>query len=360
MRKCEPQNINRPKMKISNFEIGTGHKPFIIAEMSGNHNQSLERAKQIIKAAAGTGVHAIKLQTYTAETMTINQRGGLFDILDKNSLWYGRNLFELYEEAHTPWEWHKPLFDYASSLGLICFSTPFDETAVDFLESLNTPCYKIASFENTDQPLLKKVAKTGKPVIMSTGIATIGDIGESVQLLKDNGCGGVMLLKCTSTYPASPENTNLLTIPALQQIFPDCIIGLSDHTMGIGASIASVALGARVIEKHFTINRADGGVDSAFSMEPAEMRSLVIESETAFLAIGKVQLGIQKAEEKSKIFKRSIYVVKDIEAGETFTKENIRVIRPGDGLPPKYFDIVSGRTAKVKLKKGTPMTMNYL
>src|SRR5678815_2291979 len=295
-------------MQIADFTVGLSSKPFIIAEMSGNHNRSLGRAKEIIKAAADTGAHAVKLQTYTADTMTINHKGGLFDITDKNSLWYGRNLYELYEEAHTPWEWHKPLFD---------------ETAVDFLESMDVPCYKIASFENTDHPLLKKVAQTGKPVVMSTGIADISDIRESVQVLKQNGCTEIVLLKCTSTYPATPENTNLVTIPELQKIFPDCMIGLSDHTMGIGASIASVALGARVIEKHFTLSRADGGVDSAFSMEPAEMKSLVIESERAFLALGKVQLTVQKAEEKSRIFKRSIYVVDDIKDGEIFTKRNI-------------------------------------
>lgn len=344
--------------KIGSFPIGEDTKPFIIAEMSGNHNRSIERAKEIIKAAADSGAHAIKLQTYTADTMTIDHRGGLFDITDKNSLWYGRNLYDLYEEAHTPWDWHKPLFDYAKELGLICFSSPFDETAVDFLETLDVPCYKIASFENTDHPLIKKVAKTGKPVIMSTGIANISDIVESVNVLKENGCKHIVLLKCTSTYPSTPENTNLLTIPVLQQIFPDCVIGLSDHTMGVGASIASVVLGARVIEKHFTIRRADGGVDSTFSMEPAEMNALVVESERAFLALGKVQLTVQKAEEKSQAFKRSIYVVKDIKAGEVFTKENVRVIRPGDGLEPKYFETLIGKTAKLDLKRGTPVKMN--
>jgi len=343
------------KIKISNKIISLEDKPFIIAEMSGNHNQSLDRAKEIIRIAAETGAHAVKLQTYTADTMTINHRGGLFDITDKNSLWYGRNLYELYEEAHTPWEWHKPLFDYANELGLIAFSTPFDETAVDFLETLNAPCYKVASFENTDHPLLKRIARTGKPVIMSTGVANLSDIVESVQVLRDNGSREIVLLKCTSTYPATPENTNLVTIPALQQIFPDCIIGLSDHTMGIGASLASVALGARVIEKHFTTNRADGGVDSAFSMEPAEMKALVIESERAFLALGGVQLTVQKAEEKNKIFKRSIYVVKGIQKGEVFTKENIRVIRPGDGLQPKFYENLIGVAAKKSLQRGSPL-----
>jgi pseudaminic acid synthase len=345
---------------IGNITIGDNCKPFIIAEMSGNHNQSMTRAKEIIKAAADTGVHAIKLQTYTADTLTIDHRGGLFDITDKNSLWYGRNLYELYQEAHTPWDWHRPLFDYARQLGLVCFSTPFDETAVDFLEMLNVPCYKVASFENTDHPLLRKVAKTGKPVIMSIGIADVTDIIESVKVLKDNGCSQIILLKCTSTYPATPENTNLVTIPILKQIFPDCIIGLSDHTMGIGVSVASIALGARVIEKHFTINRADGGVDSAFSMEPNEMKDLVVESERAFLSLGKVQLTIQKAEEKSKTFKRSIYVVKDIKEGEKFTMDNIRIIRPGDGMAPKNYETILGKRSKCNISKGVPMKADYI
>jgi pseudaminic acid synthase len=342
-------------VKIGTIDIGVDHKPFIIAEMSGNHNQSLERAKEIIKAAADCGAHAVKLQTYTADTMTIDHRGGLFDITDKKSLWYGRNLYELYQEAHTPWAWHKPLFDYAKELGILCFSTPFDETAVDFLETLDVPFYKIASFENTDHPLLKKVASTGKPVIMSTGIANLTDIIESVQVLKQNGCRDLVLLKCTSTYPSTPENTNLLTIPVLQEIFPDCSIGLSDHTMGVGAAVASVTLGVRVIEKHFTLSRAEGGVDSAFSLEPAEMKSLVVESERAFLSLGRVQLDMQLVEKNSKQFKRSIYVVEDIKAGEAFTKKNIRVIRPGDGLEPKYYDSLIGNRAKEDIKKGTPL-----
>ncbi len=346
-------------MKIGNITVSNETKPFIIAEMSGNHNQSLERAKEIITRAAQTGVNAVKLQTYTADTMTINQRGGLFDINDTKSLWHGRNLYELYEEAHTPWEWHRPLFDHAKKLGILCFSTPFDETAVDFLESLDVPCYKIASFENTDHPLLRKVAKTGKPVIMSTGLADLSDIVEAVEVLQDNGCNDIVLLKCTSTYPASPENTNLVTIPVLEKIFTKCLIGLSDHTMGIGVSVASVALGARVIEKHFTLSRAEGGVDSAFSMEPHEMTALVQEAERAFLAMGRVQVSIQKAEEKSKQFKRSVYVVKDISVGERFTRENIRIIRPGDGLEPKYYDKVLGQTATINLKRGTPLRFNF-
>ncbi|MCC5946013.1 MAG: pseudaminic acid synthase [Bernardetiaceae bacterium] len=343
-------------IKIENLTIGQNHKPFIIAEMSGNHNQSLERALQIVDAAAEAGAHAIKLQTYTADTMTLK---GILKIEDKNSLWYGRELYELYEEAYTPWEWHKPIFERAKEKGMLCFSTPFDETAVDFLEDLGVSFYKIASFENNDLPLLKKVAQTGKPVIISTGAATLSQINEAVESLRNNGCKDLVLLKCTSTYPATPENTNLLTIPHLSQAF-DCLVGLSDHTMGIGAAVASVALGARVIEKHFTLRRADGGVDSAFSIEPQELKSLVIESERAFLALGKVQYGVQKAEEKSLIFKRSIYAVADIKAGENLTTQNIRVIRPGYGLQPKYYETLLGKTAHKAIKKGTPLSWENL
>jgi len=342
--------------RIGNHTVGHGQKPFIIAEMSGNHNQSLERALAIVEAAAKAGAHAIKLQTYTADTMTMP---GAFTITDNNSLWAGRELYDLYKEAYTPWDWHQPIFDRAHELGLVVFSSPFDETAVDFLETLNVPLYKIASFENTDWPLLKKVASTGKPVIMSTGAATLAEIDDAVRVLRENGCQDLVLLKCTSTYPATPENTNLLTIPHLHQIY-NCPVGLSDHTMGIGASVAAVALGACVIEKHFTLSRAEGGVDSAFSLEPAELAALVIESERAYLALGNIQYGVQKAEEKSRMFKRSIYVAKDIAAGEKLSSENLRVIRPGDGLAPKFLDHVIGKEAKSALKAGTPLTWENL
>jgi pseudaminic acid synthase len=343
-------------IQVQNKPIGVNHPPFIIAEMSGNHNQSLDRALKIVDAAAQAGAHAIKLQTYTADTMTIS---GAYTINDENSLWKGRELYDLYKEAYTPWEWHKPIFDRAKDHGLIAFSSPFDETAVDFLESLDAPLYKIASFENTDWPLLKKVASTGKPVIMSTGVANLSDIDEAVRVLRSNGCSELILLKCTSTYPASPENTNIVTIPHMANLF-NCHIGLSDHTMGIGAAVAAVALGARVIEKHFTLHRADGGVDSAFSLEPEELKALVVESERAYLALGHIQYGVQKAEEKSKFFKRSIYVFKDIQSGETFTKENIRVIRPGDGLAPKFFEQVLGKQAKQSIKAGTALTWEMI
>lgn len=340
---------------IEHITIGEKQKPFVIAEMSGNHNQSLERAIAIIDSAAASGAHAVKLQTYTPETMTINATGGLFDINDADSLWKGRNLFDLYKEAHTPWEWHQPLFERAKKHGMVVFSTPFDESAVDFLEGLHVSAYKIASFENTDWPLLKKVAATGKPVIMSTGLASLADLDEAVRTLRSAGCKDLVLLKCTSTYPATPENTHLHTIPHMQQLF-DCHVGLSDHTIGIGAAVASVALGARVIEKHFTISRADGGVDSAFSIEPDELKNLIIESERAFLALGQVYYGLQETEEKSLRFKRSIYITKDTKEGEIFTNDNLRIIRPGDGLQPKFHEKILGKTARIDIKEGTPLT----
>jgi pseudaminic acid synthase len=343
-------------IQIGAYTVGLTHRPFIIAEMSGNHNQSLEKALAIVDAAAAAGAHAIKLQTYTPDTMTL---AGAYTIEDEGSLWKGRELYELYQEAYTPWEWHPTIFDRAREKGILAFSSPFDETAVDFLESLAVPCYKIASFENTDLPLLKKVAATGKPVIMSTGVAHLSDIDEAVRTLRAHGCEDIILLKCTSTYPASPENTNLRTIPHLSQLF-HCPAGLSDHTMGIGASVAAVALGASVIEKHFTLSRAAGGVDAAFSLEPQELQALVLESERAFLALGHIQYGIQKAEQKSRLFKRSIYVSRDLAAGEAFTPENIRVVRPGIGLEPKYYDQVLGKAAKTALKAGTPLTWDLL
>ncbi len=343
-------------MKIGNYDIGQNYKPFIIAEMSGNHNHSLERALKIIETAAKCGADALKLQTYTADTITIDQRGGLFDIKDDTSLWKNRNLYELYQEAHTPWEWHEAMFKCAADNGIICFSTPFDDTAVDFLENLGTPAHKIASFENNHFPLLKKVAKTGKPVIMSTGASTLTNLDEAVAVLRENGCKDLVLLKCTSNYPANPENSNVRTIPHMRELF-QCEIGLSDHTMGIGVPCAAVTLGATVIEKHFCLSRAEGGVDSAFSLEPDELRSLVIETERAWQSLGGIQYGVQESEKKSLLFKRSIYVVKDIRAGETFTEENIRVIRPGDGMLPKHYESILGKTSQTDLVKGTPLNL---
>ncbi|MEK4181194.1 pseudaminic acid synthase [Aeribacillus sp. FSL K6-1121] len=344
---------------VEGRKIGPNHKPFIIAEMSGNHNQSLERALAIVEAASKAGAHALKIQTYTADTMTLNLENPEFKIEDSDSLWKGHTLYQLYQQAYTPWEWHKPIFDRARELGMIPFSTPFDETAVDFLEELDVPMYKIASFENTDIPLIKKVASTGKPMIISTGMATVAELDETVRAAREAGCKDLVLLKCTSTYPASPENTNILTIPHMRELF-DCQVGLSDHTMGVGVAVASVALGATVIEKHFTLSRADGGVDAAFSMEPDEMKALVAETERAWQALGEVKYGPTEKEKASLKFRRSIYVAKDIKAGEKFTKENIRVIRPGYGLEPKYFEKIIGLTANKDLKAGTPLSLDLL
>lgn len=341
---------------LGNKKVGTNHKPFVIAEMSGNHNQSLDRALAIVEAAAKNGADAIKLQTYTADTMTIR---GAYTIDDAASLWNGRELYDLYKEAYTPWEWHKPIFEKAKSLGMFAFSSPFDETAVDFLEKLDAPFYKIASFENTDWPLLERVAQTGKPVIMSTGVSRLSDIDESVRLLRSKGCNDIVLLKCTSTYPATPENTNLITIPHLASMF-NTVVGLSDHTMGIGVSVASIALGARVIEKHFTLSRADGGVDSTFSLEPHELKSLTTEVERAFLALGNIQYGVQGAEKPSLKFKRSLYFSQSIVAGTVITKEHVKALRPGNGIETKYLQLILGKKVNRDIPAGTPVQWELL
>jgi pseudaminic acid synthase len=341
-------------MKIGHISVSNQDKPFIIAEMSGNHNQSLDRALALVEAAAAAGAHALKLQTYTADTITFNGKSDEFWIKDSNSLWKNQNLHQLYQQAYTPWEWHAPIFERSRALGMLAFSSPFDLTAVDFLETLDVPCYKIASFENTDHTLLRKVAATGKPIIMSTGVASVADIQESVAVLRQAGVKDLMLLKCTSSYPASPEDTNLLTIPHMAALF-DCPVGLSDHTMGIGASVAAVALGARVIEKHFTLRRADGGVDSAFSLEPEELRALVVESERAFLAMGNVNYILSEKEQKSVQFKRSLYVVKDMAAGEVFTSAHVRSIRPAYGLHTRHFEEVMGKKASQAIEAGTAL-----
>lgn len=342
------------EIKIADKFIGRNHVPFVIAEMSGNHNQSLERALEIVEAAARSGAHALKIQTYTPDTMTIDLDEREFHIGDPGSLWAGTSLYKLYGEAYTPWEWHKPIFDRCRELGIIGFSTPFDDTAVDFLESLDVPCYKIASFENTDLPLIRRVAATGKPLIISTGMATVAELDETVRAAREAGCKDLILLKCTSTYPATAENTNIATIPHLRELF-GCEVGLSDHTMGVGVSVASVALGAAVIEKHFTLNRADGGVDSTFSMEPAEMAALVVESARAWQALGQVSYGATEKEKKSLVFRRSLYIVEDVKAGEMLTLRNVRAIRPGYGLPTKYLEQVLGRTARRDLARGTAL-----
>lgn len=347
------------EIDILGKKIGCSYPPFVIAEMSGNHNQSLERALEIVEAAATTGVHALKIQTYTADTMTLDIDQGEFHINDPNSLWKGNSLYNLYQQAYTPWEWHKPIFDRCKELGIIGFSTPFDATAVDFLESLGVPFYKIASFENTDLPLIRKVASTGKPMIISTGMATVAELDETVRAARDNGCQDLVLLKCTSTYPATPENTNILTIPHLQNLF-NVQVGLSDHTLGIGVAVASIALGATVIEKHFTLRRADGGVDSAFSMEPEEMKALVEESERAWQSLGKISYGPTEAEKKSLVFRRSLYIAQDMKAGEIFTPENLRAVRPGLGLMPKYYDILLGKRIKQDVSRGTPISWDLI
>ncbi|OMC89144.1 pseudaminic acid synthase [Viridibacillus sp. FSL H7-0596] len=344
---------------VENIKIGSNEQPFIIAEMSGNHNHSLDRALEIVEAAAKAGAHALKIQTYTADTMTLNIENPEFKINDQDSLWNGQNLYLLYQQAYTPWEWHKPIFDRARELGMIAFSTPFDDSAVDFLEELDVPLYKIASFENTDLPLIKKVASTGKPIIVSTGMASVSELDELVRTAREAGCKDLILLKCTSTYPATPENTNISTIPHMRELF-DVQVGLSDHTMGTGVSVAAVALGATVIEKHFTLSREDGGVDAAFSLEPAEMKALVEETERAWQALGKVTYGPTEKEKASLKFRRSIYVSKDIKAGEKFTPANIKIVRPGYGLEPKYYEKVLDAPAKKEYKAGTPLTFDEI
>ena len=334
-------------------------KPFIIAEMSGNHNQSLNRAMKIVEAAKAAGVDAVKLQTYTADTMTIDKRDGDFFINDEKSLWNGKSLYELYQQAYTPWEWQEKIFARCKELGIVCFSTPFDATAVDFLEGLSCPIYKIASFENIDLPLVRKIAKTGKPIIASTGMATFAEIDDLVHVARENGCSELTLLKCTSNYPATPDGSNLLTMQDMKRHFR-CDVGISDHTLGIGVAVAAVALGASVIEKHFTLSRSDGGIDAAFSLEPSEMKQLVRECSAAKVALGTVFYGMTQQEEESRKFRRSLYVVKDIKAGEVLTEENIRSIRPGFGLSPKYYDDVLGRQVRKDTVKGTALTWDLL
>ena len=338
---------------------GKNKKPFIIAEMSGNHNHSLERALKIVEVAAKSGVDALKIQTYTPDTMTIDKNDGEFLIEDKNSLWSGKTLYDLYKEAYTPWEWHKPIFDKCKECGIFGFSTPFDFTAVEFLEEINVPFYKIASFENTDLPLIKKIAKTGKPIIISTGMTNVAELNDLVETAKENGCKDLVLLKCTSNYPATPDGSNLLTIPHMRKLF-NCEVGLSDHTLGIGVAVASVALGATVIEKHFTLSRAEGGVDSAFSMEPAEMKQLVVETERAWQALGKINYTVTEQEKKSLQFRRSLYIVEDMKAGDVITEKNMRAIRPGLGVSPKYYEKFLGKTVKNDVSRGIPVSFELI
>jgi len=350
---------SRPVINIGSREISRSTRPYLIAEMSGNHNQSLDRALAIVDAAAASGADAIKLQTYTADTMTLDVDAPGFTITDKNSLWSGRRLYDLYREAHTPWSWHKAIMDRAGSLGMQCFSTPFDESAVRFLEDLGVQAYKIASFELTDLPLIECVAATGKPLIMSTGMASVAEIDEAVSVARAKGNQQIILLKCTSTYPASPSNSNLSTIPNMREVF-GVEVGLSDHTMGCGVAVAAIALGAVLVEKHFTLRRADGGVDSSFSLEPAEFALLRQETERAWLGIGRVIYGGTEAESASRAFRRSLYVSRDLTAGDVLTSENVRIVRPGFGLPPKFISNVLGRRIRRPAAAGTPVSWDLL
>jgi len=345
--------------EIGNLKIGLGYEPCVIAEMSGNHNQSLNRALDLVEVAATSGAHALKIQTYTADTLTLNVGQGEFCIDSHDSLWGGRSLHELYQKAYTPWDWHQSIMDRAREFGIPCFSTPFDETAVDFLEELNVPAYKIASFENNHLGLLEKVATTGKPVIVSTGMASISELDEIVRTIRQAGCNNFALLKCTSAYPARPEDANLLTIPHMRELF-NCEVGLSDHTLGLGVAIAAVAQGATVIEKHFTLSRTDGGVDSAFSLEPTELKALVIETERAWKSLGNVTYGPSDTEKDSVVFRRSLYIAEDMKKGDVLTEKNLRIVRPGFGLQPKYYDVIVGRKVNIDVKKGTAVTWSII
>ena len=337
---------------INGRKIGHDEPPYIICELSGNHNGSLDRALEMVDAAADTGCDAIKLQTYTADTITIDHDGPGFKI--DGGLWDGRSLHELYKEAYTPYEWHEALFARARGRGVTIFSSPFDDTAVDLLESLDAPAYKIASFETVDLPLIARVARCGKPMIISTGMANLGEISDAVQTARDNGCEEIVLLHCVSAYPAVFEDANLATIPHLGDAF-NVVPGLSDHTPGTAAAVAAVALGARVVEKHFTLARADGGPDAAFSLEPDEFKALVDDCKNAYAALGRVHYDVKGSEAGNLQFRRSLYAVAAIKAGDAFTQENVRSIRPGFGLPPRALPEILGKTASRDIAYGEPM-----
>lgn len=340
------------EISIAGRKIGHDHPSFIIAELSANHNHDINRAKEIVKVAADCGADAIKLQTYTADTLTFDSNDEAFQV--SGTIWEGKNLYQLYQEAHLPWEWHAELLDYAKELGLIAFSTPFDFSAVEFLEGLDVPAYKIASSELVDIPLMRRVAQTGKPVILSTGMGDLAEIDEAVHTLRDNGCKELVILKCTAAYPAPIEEANLATIPHMRDLF-NAVVGLSDHTPGSTAPVAATVLGSRVIEKHLTLRRADGGPDSEFSMEPEEFTDMVKAVRAVEKAVGEVTYAPTKKEMRSRDFRRSLFVVKDVEAGEVFTPENVRSIRPAVGLHTRYYDDVLGKPAKHDIKAGTPL-----
>lgn len=346
--------MDMKEINIGSLVVGPSHPPVIVAEISGNHQHSLERVLQLIKMAKNAGVHAIKLQTYTPDTITLDIKGREFAIEDPDSLWKNRTLYELYQEAHLPWEWHRPIFDYCRQLGIEIFSTPFDETAVDFLETLQVPCYKIASPEIVDHALIRKVAQTGKPLILSTGASTLLEIGEAVVVAREAGCQQLILLKCTAAYPAQPKDIHLRTLFHLAQTF-ETFVGLSDHTLGIGVAIASIAFGACLIEKHFTLSRQEGGVDSAFSMEPLEFQSLVIEAKRAWEALGSIRYAPLPVERVTHSHRPSLYFIEDLPQGTIVQTQHIRTVRPGKGLAPKELSQIVGLTLRASVKKGTPV-----
>ena len=345
-------------MKISEKLIGDGQPTYIIAELSANHGQSFDKSVELVHAVKAAGADAVKLQTYTPDTITLDSRRPEF-MIGKGSIWEGRNLYELYAEAYTPWEWQPKLKAVAEGLGLHCFSTPFDDTAVDFLEAMNVPAHKIASFELVDTGLLRKVAATGKPVIMSTGMATLAEIDEAVRTLREAGCTQLALLKCTSAYPSLPEDMDLRSIPHLAEAF-GVPVGLSDHTLSIAVPVAAVALGACIIEKHLTLRRSDGGPDAAFSLEPHEFKAMVDAVRVAEKALGRVNYDVSEKEAASRIFRRSLFAVEDLRAGELFTTKNVRSIRPGHGLPPKCLPDILGRSAATSITRGTPLSLSLL
>ena len=344
----------RGYIEIAGRRIGAGYPAYLIAELSANHNQNFDAAVELVRAAREAGADAVKLQTYTADTLTIDSDKEYFRVAG-GTLWDGRTLYDLYDEAHTAWEWQPRLKEVAEEIGVHLFSSPFDPTAVDFLEGMGVPAYKVASFEIVDLPLIEKIARTGKPLIMSTGMATLSEIEEAIGAARSAGATQIALLKCTSAYPADPKEMNLRTIPHLAEVF-GVAVGLSDHTMGMAVPVAAVTLGACIIEKHFTLSRGNPGPDSAFSLEPHEFKAMVEAVHTAEQALGAIRYGAGPEEEKSRAFRRSLFAVRDVKAGEVFTRENVRSIRPGHGLPPKHLEEVLGRRASRDIERGTPLS----